>query len=215
MANSPHIRLSIEGTIQNTQSWSTGVSVQGPAGAPTQAQWLAWLTDVQAAFATYHDAANGAMHAISSQVSVKNLRAYYYPAGQTTSSGEGSVTSPFTGPDSAVLPAQCSVVHSLRTASTSRHGRGRMYIPALAAPMSSATLRLGTGVAGPYATALAAFLSSIGGLAIDSVPTAPVIAPRGAGALIPIVTVQVDNVIDTQRNRRNKILYTDRGIANL
>lgn len=97
------------------------------------------------------------------------------------------------------LPPQCAIVVSLRTALPTRAGRGRFYLPA------------------PTVTTL------VDGLLISSVTTAVANAAaamigdmNGAGAVYevyhrttktgtPVLSVDVGNVVDTQRTRRDKL----------
>lgn len=98
------------------------------------------------------------------------------------------------------LPYQCSPAVSFRTATLSRAGRGRIYAPS---PAVVAVLdgRLTTAAAGTLADSAAAMLGEL-----DSAGLQPVIYHRAAHSTTPIISIDVGNVIDTQRRRRNKLV---------
>jgi len=98
------------------------------------------------------------------------------------------------------LPYQCSPCVSFRTATLSRAGRGRIYAPS---PAAVALLdgRLTTAAAGHLADSAEGMLG-----ALDSAGLQPVIYHRAAHSTTPIISLDVGDVIDTQRRRRNKLV---------
>jgi len=97
-------------------------------------------------------------------------------------------------------PYQCSPVVSFRTATLSRAGRGRIY----AAPPAVAVItdgRLTSTAAGNLADSAQAMLQ-----ALDTGGCTPVIYHRAAGTTTNITTIDVGDVVDTQRRRRNKLI---------
>jgi len=98
------------------------------------------------------------------------------------------------------LPFQCAPVVSLRTATLSRAGRGRFYAPSLAVDQVAA----GRMIAAAQ-TALADGAEDM----LQSLITAGnqiVIYHRAAGTTTPVISLDVGDVIDTQRRRRNKLI---------
>lgn len=100
------------------------------------------------------------------------------------------------------LPPQCSVVMSLRTASAGRSGRGRFYLPGLGTSQVSSTGRListeRAGFVDPFKTYVDAVQTALvdGHLAVYS---------KKLGDNTDVVKVDMGDVIDTQRRRRNKL----------
>lgn len=104
--------------------------------------------------------------------------------------------------DAEMLPFQCATVVSLLTASATRHGRGRFYLPPLAATtllngkLNSATLTV-------LDTAWTAFFDSLN---TDGVT--PVVRNRTGHVSTTVTSARIGDVIDTQRRRRNKLTET-------
>jgi hypothetical protein len=105
------------------------------------------------------------------------------------------------------LPYQVAVVISLLTDSATRHGRGRLYLPAPDVSMcvdgklsSTCLTNLDTGF-----TALFDSLNTDG--------LTPVVRNRSAHTSTVVTSARVGSVFDTQRRRRNKIAETYTAIA--
>ena len=98
------------------------------------------------------------------------------------------------------LPYQCAPVISLRTATLSRAGRGRFYAPSLAVDQ----------VAGGRMITAARDSLADAGLALTDGITAGggniVIYHRGSGTTTLVTSLDVGDVIDTQRRRRNQLV---------
>jgi hypothetical protein len=98
------------------------------------------------------------------------------------------------------LPFQCAPVVSLRTATLSRAGRGRFYAPSLAVDQVDAG-RMLTAARNTLADAaedLVQGLTAGGGNVV--------IYHRGLGTTSLVTSLDVGDVIDTQRRRRNKLI---------
>jgi len=95
------------------------------------------------------------------------------------------------------LPYQCSPVVSFRTATLSRAGRGRIYAPSPGAGVLTDG-RMTSTAAGNLADSAQAMLQ-----ALDTAGFTPVIYHRSSGTTTNITTIDVGDVIDTQRRRRN------------
>lgn len=106
-----------------------------------------------------------------------------------------------TGTDAGeMLPFQCATVISLLTASATRHGRGRFYLP----PLAVSTLDTGRTSAAAITTLDTAWTAFFDSLNTDGVN--PVVRNRTGHVSTPVTSARVGNVIDTQRRRRNKLV---------
>jgi hypothetical protein len=99
-----------------------------------------------------------------------------------------------------MLPFQCAVSVSWRTAVATRAGRGRMYLPPLAGTVLD-TGRVSAAAVGDIVGAVEAFWNSLNGDGL-----APVLFGRTTFTQTPITGADVGDVIDTQRRRRNKLI---------
>ena len=100
------------------------------------------------------------------------------------------------------LPPQCAVAVSLRTASATRSGRGRFYLPVYGTNEAVAGV-LDSTAQTQTATAAQKALQSLVAAGFT-----PVIYHRGPKSTTAITTVDVGNVFDTQRRRRDKLIET-------
>jgi hypothetical protein len=108
-----------------------------------------------------------------------------------------------TGVDAGeMLPFQCATVVSLLTASATRHGRGRFYLP----PLAVSTIdqgRISSAALAVLDTAWTAFFDSLN---TDGVT--PVVRNRTGHISTTVTSARIGDVIDTQRRRRNKLTET-------
>ena len=102
--------------------------------------------------------------------------------------------------EATCLPFQCAPVVSLRTATLSRAGRGRFYAPSLAVDQVSAGRMLTTArdTLADAAEDLVQGLTSAGGNLV--------IYHRALGTTSLVISLDVGDVIDTQRRRRNQLI---------
>ena len=98
------------------------------------------------------------------------------------------------------LPPQVSVACSLRTAFATRKGRGRFYLPPFAT---------GSVLGGLFLAANQSITSLACQKCLQSLVTAtylPIIWHRSSKLFDNIVSIDIGNVFDTQRRRRNKLV---------
>lgn len=175
------------------ETWSFGVHSQGNLSlAAAQAAWTAGI----AALFT-------AVYAATLSTDVEAVEASTVELDPATGNQLSGTTDPRNDAgtsSSESMPYQCAPVVSFRTALMSRSGRGRIYAPSLAVN------QIANGRMIPAAQAALAD-GALGMLqALDNAGQAPVIYHRAAGNTTPITSLDVGDVIDTQRRRRNKLV---------
>lgn len=146
--------------------------------------------------------------------SFTQLDSYFYTGGVAVNHQTLVVSHAGTGAGTGLLPKQCAVALTLRTAVSTRRTRGRIYLPCTDIPISGSTgLALSTTINNAV-DKLANMLDShkIAGL------NQPVVVSQGLSVhrdgspnttwtpfTTTITSVDADYVVDTQRRRRNKL----------
>lgn len=176
-----------------------------------------YLNDIVApAVATWFGTANG----FSSRCQLRTLKLYPIgaPSGDAIPAPPFAQGSPVTlswkgtlptgGNSGAAVPPQLSVVASHRTQQVGRHGRGRAFLP----PIAATSLNEGGLSSATQTALLAAQVGLLEGLYWDGGGedqwTLPVITGRPFVNYAPITQVRLGNVIDTQRRRRRSAAET-------
>lgn len=108
-------------------------------------------------------------------------------------------------------PPQTSIVLSMKSAATGQSGRGRLYWPAMGITLDSDLL-----VSNPSTTSLvnawASYLQSVSAAIRDNAGLFPwttvslAVASPTKGTQAPVTRLEVGNVLDTQRRRRNNLV---------
>lgn len=101
------------------------------------------------------------------------------------------------------LPPQCSIVVSLRTAFASRSDRGRYYLPAISSDQLTPAGRLSST---PQNAILSAVVAAHSAEILVGAGCPLVVYSRKNRAVEPVVSIDVGDVIDTQRRRRDKLV---------
>lgn len=103
-------------------------------------------------------------------------------------------------------PQQISMVASLRTAFAGPSGRGRLYWPATAVPLTGGTLRIGSSDVTGFLTAMQTYLSGIQTAVQATVSTAGLIVwSRATGTGHYVNKLMAGDIADVQRRRRDKL----------
>lgn len=97
------------------------------------------------------------------------------------------------------LPPQCSVAVSTRTATPTRAGRGRFFLPPFAITQVASGLLI-AAARSSAANAARAFVNSLNGAGFTVG-----VWGRGFTTVRPVTAIDVGNVFDTQRRRRDRI----------
>lgn len=124
---------------------------------------------------------------------------------------EYTLPTPKEGSNTVQCPPQTSVVCSLRTATPTARGRGRLYWPALALPVDASSLRIQASTVTnlaigfrTYFTSLKAALATAWGAEPFGGFDLAVYSPTDR-QLRKVTTLQVGNTFDTQRRRRDAL----------
>ena len=104
---------------------------------------------------------------------------------------------------SSVIPNQCATVVSLRTGVSGRANRGRSYLPGVGPGSLTTSGTIDGGTAAAIALGIADFFTDMGTDGHN-----PVVYSRSQRAAIAVTSVVVDEVVDTQRRRRDKLIGT-------
>jgi len=211
-----HVKAVIYGTRDGGEEWTSQFAIGFDADVfPSQAGIQDVADDVYTAFATAWTTLKGFADASTKFVGV---RAYFYPAGQATPD--------FTADHSAAAvvgtasaannhPYQVAIVCSLRSQSPSRSGRGRMYLPLSAIPMT---------VQGQYSSAHPGSIGSTMKTFFDAVNAGAIlagasyvvsVASQSTASLKTVTSIVTDSVPDIQRRRANKLTPSTVDIRNL
>lgn len=121
------------------------------------------------------------------------------PTGRQITRRETQVSHPGTS-TAACLPFQCAPVVSLRTALATRAGRGRFYAPSPAVDQQAAGKLITTAQSALLNSTVAMFT------ALTGAGLSGVLYSRSTTQTQEITSVDVGDVIDTQRRRRNKLI---------
>lgn len=138
---------------------------------------------------------------MSTAVQFLSTRSYLREPGSGVATLVGDFTgAPLAGSGTQVHPTQVALVVSLRTDIAGRAWRGRIYLPALVASVAMSQAQLDS-VALAAADMIAGINQDISGIAGTpwGVAFGPLIEPS------PVTSVSLDNLLDTQRRRRNKL----------
>jgi hypothetical protein len=206
----PYARIRILGTLPGGEEWSIGVAFTGDFDTHpmSSAALQAWATAVAALnTGKVFGAVWGGL--LSTVGFVTTVRAEYYATGTTLSDvREALLTTPAAGTGTPSKTYQSAVVVSLLSGIPGRRTRGRIYLPALAATLSSTTLRLAPTLAQSISDEASNWLLAVQ----DAGPTEPAMVPAiwssvNASA-IAVSSVRVGDVLDTQRRRRDSLAET-------
>lgn len=204
-----HIDVVISGVIGNAvQQWScqfTNAAVDHSAvpGDISVGDLVTIATSVRTAL----QGPGPLLSIMGSDVSVKAIRAYLRKAGDPLATLVGEDTTVMGGAGTPTVPTQCAVVATLLTGAAGVRNRGRVYWPIAGATTRLMTTGQNTTVANETRDIIDALRTSVS--SAWGTAAGPVVGNNG----LLVTRVRVDNVIDTQRRRRDKIAPTSTAIA--
>lgn len=202
-------RLSLSGPMPGGERWSVGWAYKGVLAAlpdeviesyedlNSQAEHV-WdvIEDWPATFAL--------MRLLTTTCGIDTVRWEYREDAELVQAAEVN-RSPVFGTNSMTKVFQTSLCFSMLTGRPGRAYRGRTYWPALSAQINSDTGRLSVPTIEDAATDMASALNDFGDRSLDW-DLKPMVYSPSLGIVTEVTTVQVGNVLDTQRRRRDALV---------
>lgn len=204
-----YFRLSIGGALPGGEVWSVnpcfdiGVS-SAPAPSPSQ-----MAAAVQALRAVATPAPLLGLLSTSASINRMRLEARGFSSG-LEAVGEAAVSPTRFGTGTASKPYQTSVVTSLRSDYPGGRNRGRLYFPALNVAIGNTDLRMTAATCNQLAQAMWDYLQALSAALQTSTgfTTQPAIASSTGKTLQQVRYVEVGDILDVQRRRRDKAVET-------
>jgi hypothetical protein len=208
MAVANVIRVSLLGTLPGGEVWSVnpvwqigGVSTAedvSQSQAQTMADAIAALTIPTGVLNLM---SNGCRHT-GARVEARRWN------GLLAAQAEKIRAAPVVATGTGAMPFQASLVTSLRTAGLGGSGRGRIYWPATGANLTSTTLRPDTAFITSSLAGVKTYLTSITAALNVTLTNDAVLSvwSRQLQQTNPVNQLQMGDVIDVQRRRRDNIL---------
>lgn len=205
-----YIRVRLNGSLPGGEVWSvnpafnetTNVSTWDQLEGQTAAIAIAGITLPTALNDLRSSAAQGVMVRVERRSDTHEL----------IGAAEAGWTAGTATTIAAKMPAQIAVVLSLRSTTPGSRGRGRLYWPALGAQVDMYTLRLSKPTTANAATAAATYLDAIATELKKALAPTPslidydlcVVSPT-TGSKTRITRIEVGDVLDVQRRRRDRL----------
>lgn len=208
------MRVSIKGALPNGEEWSINpvYSIGGDFGVPVSAGQAATIASAISAISV----STGLLGNMSAGTTVTGARVEARSlAGVLEAQGEAVKTTPTAGTGVSPHPYQTSTVISLRTGLPGASGRGRLYWPSTGCQIDATSLRMASAQQTTMLSAAKTYLSAIEA-AIEVTLTGVALAVwsrKGAGDLNLVNQIQVGNVFDVQRRRRDALIENYSSVA--
>lgn len=200
------MRVSIMGALPGGEVWSVNpvYSIGADFGVPVSAVQAQTIATAIAALTV----STGITQMMSTSTTVTGCRVEARSiAGVLETQAEAVKGTPVPGTGASPHPYQTSIVASLRTATPGASGRGRLYFPATGVTVQSANLRVGTGFPNSFGLGVKTYLSAINGaIAATLTGVSLVVWSRATNQLHTVTGINVGDVLDTQRRRRDTLI---------
>lgn len=185
----------------------THVVVSGTAASGEDFAFGFWVLDADASFGAGLDAITtwvtfrtALLSHMVADCAITQYDTYHYSGGAVDAHDMDSVN--HVGTDSSgYLPLQVACVLTLRSATLTRSGRGRLYLPTTGFSMMAAGHLFASSAVNALVDDFVDFGSDL--LSLDH--ELQVVSRLGDGAARSVISVDADYVPDTQRRRRNKL----------
>lgn len=198
------IRLSLLGALPGGEQWSVnpvwGFQTGPESVSPIEAAQMVSAVNSVSVPGTLRAISNAATTHVGCRVEARAI------TGALETVAEGVKVTPVTGSGVSAHPYQTSWVTSLRSTAVGGSGRGRLYWPATGTVLDSDTLRPIPASVVSALTGVQDYLSLVGN-ALQSVKPQLVLCvwSRTQNALHEINTLQMGDVLDVQRRRRDTL----------
>lgn len=210
----PYVKLVVGGSVNNADTWSVGM--HGDTGIDelwSQADCDAFAEQALSAFVDeiWTPAASPWAGFNASATSVSSATFYQYDINSVLVRESKATTSAVSGTGTAPKPAYTAACVSMLTDAYGRSYRGRMYMPATSATVTTATLQytIAQGHADAVANWLVLWLAGFD----SALPATPGVVSSTRDIITPITAVALDSIPDTQRGRQSTEVATARYTA--
>lgn len=201
-------KVRISGTMPGGEVWSINPCFGVGGGTEAVEEYgdlLEWATDI-ASLNTNKIFPAAPLEILSTAARITQVRTEFYdPTGKLTQVAEIGATSAAVGSFTPNKPFQSAMVVSLRTGRAGRSYRGRLYLPALNVTLTPATLRIDPAIRNGVSSQMAAWLRDIANVAPGVPRIDPVVVSQTIGVVTGITNVEVGDILDTQRRRRDSL----------
>lgn len=215
MAVANVLRISIKGALPGGEDWSVNPVYQIGGVSTAEDITSDQATAIAVACAAVVAPA-GVLGALSTSTNINGIRVEARRwDGTLAALGEAVKGSPQAGTGGQAHPYQTSAVLSLRTAGLGASGRGRVYWPATGITLGATNLRPNAGAVTPVLSGLKSYLGLLAAAA-NTITTNDVVLSvwsRKNNSTQPVVNLQMGDIMDTQRRRRDAAIETYQTVA--
>jgi len=200
------LRVSVQGSLPGGEVWSVNPVYRLGTGGDVPATALQCQQIVTAINAI--TVSSGVLTMMSTSTAITGCRVEARGLGGVLEAlAEGQRGSAVAGSGATTHPYQTSLVTSLRTSTPGPSGRGRLYWPLTGGPLSATTLRVASGQVNTYLLGVKTYLSAID-TAIEATLGGAALAvwSRKTGAIHAVTSLQMGDVPDVQRRRRDQLI---------
>ena len=200
------LRVSIHGQMPNGEVWSVNPcweidGITGSLVTAAECQTIADAIVLLSPGGILAQATAATTTIVGARVEARRL------TGELEANAEQIKATPLVGTGTSVHPYQSSIVISLKTPGVGPSARGRLYWPATGIALDTSTYRLSTTNRDGILSAAKTYLSAIETAIQATLPNANLtVWSRKTANFHNVNALQVGNVIDTQRRRRDTLI---------
>lgn len=209
-----YFRLSIGGKLGATELWTINPAFD-PQWESSAATWDQEAGEAMVLAAAGVTPGAQILSAISSAADISTFRLEgRSDAHALLGVAEYRLPTPYPGSGAPTKPAQSAMVLSLRTNTPGASGRGRLFLPSLNVPIDTTTLRLSSTTVTNLIPNVVTYLRGVQDAMRDAGSFFPwtslnlCVVSRTTGQRPLVNRIQIGDVIDVQRRRRDAIRET-------